>query len=157
MSLACVLYLISSLDLIDPQIPTEETRLKIIQCLHDLQLYANDHWLDHLSALENSQIDSILDRSMMLCLSRGLERLTERHNELVKLQAWNTQDDGDSLPDYLPSTMEKCWPQLGFSRATQSLLNRVSVYRSNYMGADQVGNSSCMYTLVLFFIDALQY
>ena len=145
-SLACVLYLISSLDLVDPEISNEETRSQVVQGFHDLQLYANDHWLDHLSALANSPTDSFCCGSSMLSLSQGLERLTERHNELATIKAWNAQDCRESLP----SAIEEDWPQLGFSAATQSLLNEALGHRSKCAEGDQNANNGCMYTAVLF-------
>ena len=141
-SLACVLYLTSSFDLVDPRIPKEDTQSQVGQCLHDLQLYANDHWLDHLSALANSPIDSIPSGLSILSLRQGLERLTERHNELLNTKASNDQDDGDSLP----SAIEAGWPRLGGSTATQSLLKKVSAYRSKPTEGDQIASFSCMYT-----------
>ena len=141
-SLACVLYLISSLDLVDTRIPDDDTRSQVGQCLHDLQLYANDHWLDHLSALANSPIDSIRSGLSILSLRQGLERLTERHNKLLNTKASNDQDDVDSLP----SAIEASWPRLGVSTATQSLLKKVSAYRSKPTEGDQIASCSCMYT-----------
>ena len=141
-SLACVLYLISSFDLIDPWKPDVDTRSQVVQCFHDLQLYANDHWLDHLSALANSPADLTAIGSSMPSLRQGLERLTERHNELVKTKALNDEDDRDSLP----SAKEAGWHRLGVSRATQSLLNKVLGYRSKPTESDQIASCSCMYT-----------
>ena len=142
MSLSCVLYLISSFDLIDPRISNEDTRSQVVQCFHDLQLYANDHWLDHLSALANSPTDSISGGSPMLSLKHGLERLTGRHNELVNTKALNDQDDNYSLSP----AKEADWHPLGVSRATRSLLNRVLAYRFKSAESDQIGSYSCMYT-----------
>ena len=144
-SLACVLYLISSIDLVDPRLHNEETRLQVVRCFHDLQLYVNDHWLDHLSALANPQTESLPDGYSMRSLSRGLERLTERHNEIASIKAYSAQDDGESLP----SAMEEIWPQLGLSAAAQSLLNRALRYRSNSAKGDQLAERSCMYAAVL--------
>lgn len=145
-SLACVLYLISGLDLVDPQVSNEETRSQVVQCFHDLQLYANDHWLDHLSALANSPTDIITDGPLMRRLSQGLEQLTERHSELVIAKSWNAQDEGDSLP----LTIEEGWHRLGFSAPTQSLLNRVIAYKSTLTKGDRTANSSCVYKKMLF-------
>ena len=144
-SLACVLYLMSSLDLVDPEFTDEESRSQVVQCLHDLQLYANDHWLDHLSALANLPTGSIPGGSSMLSLNQGVERLTERHNKLVTIKAWNAQDNGESLS----SATKESWPQSGFSAATQSLLNRAIRYRSKSVGGDPIANSTCMYTVTL--------
>ena len=151
-SLACVLYLVSSFDLVDPRFPNEETRLQVVQCSHDLQLYANDHWLDHLSSLANIPTDSLPGGSSMLSLSQGLERLTERHDELVTIEPWNAPGDGDSLP----AAIEEGWPQLRVATATQSLLNRGLAYRSKFAGGDQIASSSCMYTAT-FSLSSLCY
>ena len=145
-SLACVLYLRSSFDLVDPRIPNDDTRSQVFQCFHDLQLYANDHWLDHLSALANSPTDCIPSGSSMLSLKQGLERLTGRHNELVHNKTLNNQDDSDSLS----SATEAGWHRLGVSRATQSLLNRELAYRFKSAESDQIASCSCMYTKNIF-------
>lgn len=145
-SLACVLYLISSLDFVDPQFPDEETRSQVKRCFHDLQLYANDHWLDHLSALANSPQESLPSASSMLSLSQGLERLTERHNEVATKKGWSIQDDSEGFP----SATQECWLQLGFSAPTQSLLKRALRHRSKSAEGDQIVNSSCMYIALLF-------
>lgn len=141
-SLACILYLISSFDLVDPRIPNEDTRLQVLQCFHDLQLYANDHWLDHLSALANLLTDSIPSGSPMPSLKQGLERLTSRHNELVKSKTPSDEDGSDSLP----FAKEAGWHRLGVSRATQSLLNKVLAYRSKSAESDHIASCSCMHT-----------
>ena len=144
-SLACVLYLISSFDLVDPRIPNDDTRSQVFQCFHDLQLYANDHWLDHLSELANSLTDSIPSGSSMVSLRQGLERLTGRHDGLLHTKALNNQDASDSLL----SAKDAVWHRLGVSRATQSLLNRVLAYRSKSAERDQIATCSCMYTMNL--------
>lgn len=144
MSLACVLYLTSSLDLVDSQVPERETHSQVVQCFHDLQLYVNDHWLDHLSALAHIPTDSIPRGSSMLSLNKGLERLIERHNKLARTKAWNAQNDGGSHP----SASEAGWPQLGFSAASQNLLDKALYYRSKSVEGDQITSSSCMYEAV---------
>lgn len=141
-SLACVLYLTSSFDLVDPRIPKEDTRSQVGQCFHDLQLYANDHWLDHLSTFANSPTDSIPSRSSILSVRQGLERLTERHNGLVNTETSNDQDGSDSLP----SAIEAGWSRLGVSTATQILLKKVSAYRRKSAEGDQIACCSRMYT-----------
>ena len=145
-SLACVLYLVSSLDLIDPQFSDDKTRSQVSHCFHDLQLYANDHWLDHLSALANSSAESITDRSLMLCLSQSLERLTKRHNKLATIKSWNAQDDGE----FLAPAIEELWTHFQVSVTAQSLLKRAQFYRSKSAEGDQNLNNSCMYKAVLF-------
>ena len=126
----------------DPRIPNEDTRSQVGQCFHDLQLYANDHWLDHLSALAKSPADSILSGSSILSLRQGLERLTERHDELVNTKASTDQHDGDSLQ----FAMEASWPRLGVSTATQILLKKVSAYRFKSIEDGQIVSCSCMCT-----------
>ena len=81
----------------------------------------------------------------MLSLSQGLERLTERHNQIGNTNAWNAQDQSGSLP----SAVEEGWPRLGVSTATQSLLNTVLAYRSKFVVGDQMAYHSCMYIAML--------
>ena len=152
-SLACVLYLISSFDLVDARIPDEETRSQVIRRFHDLQLFANDHWLDHLSALTNSPTDSMPNRSLMLSLSQALERLTERHSEVINTEAWKTQADDDSFQ----FALEEDWYQLGVSTATENLLNKLLAYRSKSAEGDGIANCSCKHRTKLSLITFLLY
>lgn len=123
-SLSCVLYLQSSLDFVDPRVAEEEKRLSIILCLHELHLYAIDHWVDHLLALSK-----LLGSHPGGCepepLLRGLERLTDMHQNLDALQSSGTCNEGDLIP----TQREGRWQSLGISPAARGLLDRVLTHR----------------------------
>ena len=125
-SVSCVLYLISSLDLIDPKIPDDEKRSTVLLCFHDLNLYAIDHWLDHLLALlEHSSSDSSGEMDLSF-LAKIIENLTEKHNELALLQNYTARDENLSEA----SSPIKCWNALNISAAAQHLLNQSLIYRN---------------------------
>ena len=84
MSLSCVLQLTSGLDLIDPDSTEHDARTSITHRLHDLQLYASDHWCDHLLALSSVKLSSSLTTNELQHLCQGIERLAHRHNALAQ-------------------------------------------------------------------------
>ena len=127
MSLSCVLYLTSSLNLVDPHIADEEKRSQVALCLHELHLYANDHWVDHLRALVNLPECSSVHEPRILSLRRSLDRLTDMHDNHLSPQDQNVQDENDL--DAVPR--EDPWEALGISYAARNLLNKTLVYRNN--------------------------
>lgn len=92
-SLSCILYLESSLDLVDPQMALHDIRSKILQHSHELHLYANDYWLDHLLALADLPVGSYLTENGISPLRQSLEKFTDRHNKLASLKGHGIQDD----------------------------------------------------------------
>lgn len=123
-SLSCVLYLESSLDFVDPRVAEEEKRLSILQCLHELHLYAIDHWVDHLLAL-SKLLGSHPGGCELEPLLRGLERLTDMHQNLDALQSSGTCKEGDLIP----TQREGRWQSLGISPAVRGLLDRLLTHR----------------------------
>lgn len=120
-SISCVLYLTSSLQLVDPRVADYLVRSKIINCFHELQLYANDRWIDHLQALA---AESWSDEQGLVPLRHSLRRLTDSHNHLAILIDWTTQRE-DDRPSH-----EGLWDPLGIPPVVQVLLERVIIYRS---------------------------
>jgi hypothetical protein len=47
-SFACMAYLRTSFDLIDPYVPEEQRMIRVGRGFHALHLYANEHWATHL-------------------------------------------------------------------------------------------------------------
>ncbi|KAL2036434.1 hypothetical protein N7G274_010835, partial [Stereocaulon virgatum] len=125
-SLSCVLYLTSSLDLVDPRVADNEKRSQVALCLHELHLYANDHWLDHLRALAEISERLFAQRQSLSPLRCSLDTLAHVHNELLPSGYHNTEDDHEPI-----SSEEVRWESLGISSAAQSLLNQTSIYRDN--------------------------
>ena len=123
-SLSCVLYLQSSLDFVDSRIAEEEKRSSILLCLHELHLYAIDHWVDHLLALSKS-LGIHSGGCELEPLLQGLERLTDRHQNLANLQGSAIRNEEES--NY--TQREHCWQFLKISSAARSLLDRVLVHR----------------------------
>lgn len=126
-SLSCILYLESSLDLVDPQIASRDTRSKILQRSHELHLYANDYWLDHLLALADFPVGSYLTRDGILPFRRSLERFTDRHNKLMALKGHGIQDNSELANTQLQDLLK----MLGVSMAARSLLSKLFTHRNN--------------------------
>ena len=123
-SLSCIFYLQSSLDLVDPRVAEDEKRIGVLLCLHELHLYAIDHWVDHLLALSNS-LGSHSGVCELEPLLRALERLTDMHQNLVTLQGsrvCNEEETGSTQ-------REDRWQLLGISPAARNLLDRVLVHQ----------------------------
>lgn len=117
-SLSCILYLQSSLDFVDPRIAEEDKRSNVVLFFHELHLYAVDHWTDHLLALSELIGSQHVDCELYpLC--RGLERLTEMHNEIATLNSWNLRDE------HYPSSSwgGDIWHSLHISTTAKNLLN----------------------------------
>lgn len=131
-SLSCALYLESSLDLADPQITDKEKHSQIILCLHDLHLYANDHWLDHLLALVDLQGSLPPNGPGLLALRKCLERLTSRHNNLVLSKSGNAEVENKTQS----LIRNNLWHPLDISDTAQTLLNKLLVYRNYKLKKD---------------------
>ena len=126
MSLSCILYLQSSLEFVDPRIAEEDKHSSVALLFHELHLYAVDHWIDHLLAL-SELVDSDHPGSELKLLFRGLERLTEMHNELAALNGWNLRDEHDAL---LPQAGD-FWHSLHISPTAKKLLDATLTCRTD--------------------------
>ena len=131
-SLSCALYLESSLDLADPQITNKEKYSQIILCLHDLHLYANDHWLDHLLALVDLQGSLPPNSPGLLVLRNCLERLTSRYNKLVLSKSSNIKVE-EKLESLIRNDL---WHPLDVSDTAQTLLNKLLVFQNYKLKKD---------------------
>ena len=123
-SLSCILYLQSGLDLVDPRIPEDEKRSNVALCLHEMHLYAIDHWIDHLLALLKS-VGSLPGGCELGTLLRGIERLTVIHNHLAALQGLglHAEEEPDS------TQREHRWQFLGISPPARTLLDKALDHR----------------------------
>ena len=130
-SLSCVLYLQSSLDFVDPRVTEEAKRLSVLLCLHDLNLYAIDHWLDHLLALSRSMV-SWPDRREIEPLLQSLERLAEIHQSIAALRGSGLLEEEEQ--DYRQQGQH--WQLFGISHAARILLNRVLVHQQAVSSED---------------------
>ena len=117
-SLSCILYLQSSLNFVDPRVTEEAKRSSVLLCLHDLNLYAIDHWLDHLLALSRS-MGSYPDRSELETLFQSLEHLTEMHRSIAALLGSGLLEKEEQ--DHRQQGQH--WQLFEVSHATRILLN----------------------------------
>ncbi|KAI9791132.1 MAG: hypothetical protein M1816_004363 [Peltula sp. TS41687] len=78
---ACIAYLCSSFDLIDPRVPSGDLLIRVGEGFHGLHLYANAYWLDHL--LSYVDMSKSLDTDASSPLVTQLLRLCETHQQLL--------------------------------------------------------------------------
>ena len=90
-ALSCSLYLFASLDLVDASITQEDTRLEIKLGLHELQFYANDHFLEHLQMLSQHNSSSLVSKEDLTALQQSLDRLARRHDTLEPWEQHSAQ------------------------------------------------------------------
>lgn len=123
-SLSCVLYLKSSLDFVDPRISEEQRRSDVALCLHELHLYANDHWIDHLLALVKST-GSQVGGYQFEPLLQALEQLNDMHEEVATFQG--SRIHNKTRLDAIERAHR--WQFLDISPAARSLLDNVLAHR----------------------------
>lgn len=134
-SLSCVLYLQSSLDFVDPRISEEQKRSNVALCLHELQLYAIDHWTDHLLALVQSPGFQVSGYELEPLL-QGLEQLNELHEKVAALQSSGTRNK-----IRLDATERvHRWQSLNISHAARSLLDSVLAHGETASLDDRLPN-----------------
>ena len=78
-SFACVAYLNGAFDILSPK---HEALVKIGQCFHSLQLYANSFWLDHL--VDCISLGFVLDSNSTDPLIQQLSVLHQTHADLIQ-------------------------------------------------------------------------
>lgn len=107
-------------------------------CLHDLQLYANDHWLDHVQALASQEEGTLTQEEDLLPLRNGLERLTSTHNQLAPLYKISVVD-ADSM---VARSEDSCWDPLFLSPNARALLTQTLIDRKAVSAKDTQNSNS---------------
>ncbi|KAH0560092.1 hypothetical protein GP486_003385 [Trichoglossum hirsutum] len=79
-SFACIAYLRTALDLIDPNIPEEQKMVQVAMGFHALQLYASEHWITHL--LEYADFNGDLKDKASQPLMEQLASLYTVHEDM---------------------------------------------------------------------------
>lgn len=97
---ACMSYLVSGLSLLDPDFPEEQRRVEVAKGFHWLQLYANDHWVDHLF----EYIQAISRSGKVLIAEPLLTQIVLLQKAYEKLAA--DTDPGAGEPERLDSLMK---------------------------------------------------
>ncbi|KAI9782387.1 MAG: hypothetical protein M1839_005260 [Geoglossum umbratile] len=90
-SFACIAYLRTALDLIDPNTPEEQKMVQVAMGFHALQLYASEHWVTHL--LEYANFNGILEDEASQPLMEQLASLYTVHEDM-KVQLSRTPNTG---------------------------------------------------------------
>ena len=124
-SLSCALHLTSSLDLVDPRIPNSQCSTAVELCLLDLQLFAHDHWLEHVLALGDQKNGFLLRDQDLNLLINSLERFTSRYDELAPLGDTVMTEMDPSIAEAQLST----WNFLRLSTKARALFTESSVRR----------------------------
>lgn len=112
----------SSLELIDPRVAEHERVSKVLHGQHELQIYANDFFIDHLHASARSQNGSSRDFSI---IQDRLDRLVILHNEIQVLKTNQTPNEYSVSPtaDTAP------WDLFSVSDNSRHLFTKLSEYR----------------------------
>ena len=144
-SLSCALHLTSSLDLVDPRITNSQCSTAVELCLFDLQLYAHDHWLDHVLELGDQKNGFLLRDQDLNLLANSLERLTSRYDELAPLQ-------DTIIPEKDPTIAEAqlgTWNFLKLSTKARALFTESSVRRMLHSTRDALNHKDTCTLLLL--------
>ena len=131
-SLACTIYLTHSLELVDPEIRAYELRSAVVRGDHDLHLYANDHWCDHLMALVSIKLRLPHEQDELDSICQSVERFVRSHDERALLNehyAKSCHDASLSVPQ----------DSLNLSHASYKLLARTLEYRKGLLGEENQG------------------
>lgn len=121
MALSCVLYLTSSLNLIDTRVPEHDKLSAITHGYHDLHTYADEYWLVHLMAAMDSATRSNTLSDDAIFLRQSIEQLASKHNELCLILERCSRDEDEQ--------QEESWNRIGITVHAQSLLDKVLRYR----------------------------
>ena len=118
-SIACVLYLTQALDLLNPRISEAECAESVANGYHEFNMYATEHWIDHIEAVSLSQQpDAPVDEADLKFLSSSLDEFTNQHDELYRVL-----QDAYPHSDGFATVESPLWLRLNVSSATQSLLD----------------------------------
>ena len=93
--------------------------------LHDLQLYANDHWLEHLEQLVEIGNGSFAPISLRRALGSALDRLCSMHHELANMRHGDWTDS-----ELISLTHGRYWEPLNVSPTTAEFLALNRRYRN---------------------------
>ncbi len=140
-SLACVLYMVSSFDLIDEDIANQDLLSAIALCLHDLQPYANHHWFDHLIDMFDPNAESCILANEIPSLHQALESLVMRYNDMSIKKFGDSNDE-----DETPIAQGRPWDPLELSAPAYNLLDKTLLHwRKRSSNIDSVTSPSCMW------------
>jgi hypothetical protein len=79
-SFACIAYLRTSFDLVDPYLTEEQRMARVGKGFHALQLYASEHWIAHLLTYAN--LNGGLEGGSSQLLTEQLTSLCEVHKHM---------------------------------------------------------------------------
>lgn len=123
-SISCSLCLASGLDLIDPRIPDDESLMAIALSLHDLLLYAQDHFHAHVSALLDLQGESPSLTIDLSHLRSSIERLAGKYHALFPSQSQEIEDESGRF-----TLSDSLWGDLDLSTSARKMLDKALVCR----------------------------
>ena len=133
-SLSCTRCLSSSLDLIDPRISENDALLAVASCFHEAVPYANDHWIDHFSALPTLLKEARISLEDLHNLRISVEELTGRYYELYEIIDPNFRNR--DLVEHDP-LWEDQWQLINLSPTSISLLRSLVSHREDSVRKDR--------------------
>ena len=132
MSLACIIYLTHSLELVDPEITACELRSAVVRGDHDLHLYANDYWCDHLMALGSIKLRLPHKKDELDSICQSVERFARSHDDRALLNKHRAENCHDTSLSVSPNSLR-------LSHASDNLLARTLEYRKGLLGGESRG------------------
>lgn len=98
-TLSCISYLHTSLSLIDPNLPPQQVRTRVLLGYHGLHHYADEFWTDHL--LQYFTLKGVFDGSILEALDNLLQ-----FKKYDLTQGSDNELDRDSVPSSLATRLE---------------------------------------------------
>lgn len=106
---SCVAYLSTTSCLIDPSVPENQSRRRIVKGYHTLHLYANDFWMEHLlqyvklqGGLDARVSAPLIEQLQSLCGFRKEAQSAEFQAELQVLDPLKSIENRIAALDNLP-------------------------------------------------------
>jgi hypothetical protein len=130
-SIACIAYLRTSFNFIDPQFSAEQNSINVVKGFHGLHLYANEYWLAHLIAYANMHEiteplpvtpSSLVEQLLALCETHNRTAAKLSRDPRQKEGFLSEIDIGQALPSLIKSspTLKLIQATVGFRKSLKS-------------------------------------
>jgi hypothetical protein len=130
-SIACIAYLCTSFNFIDPQFSAEQNSINIVKGFHGLHLYANEYWLTHLITYANMRGNaeplpvtpgSLVEQLLALCETHNCMEAKLSRDPRRKEGFLSEIDIGQALSNLIKSspTLKLIQATVGFRKSLKS-------------------------------------
>lgn len=130
-SIACIAYLHTSFNFIDPQFSAEKNNINVVKGFHGLHLYANEYWLAHLITYANmheitEQLPvtpgSLVEQLLALCETHSHLEAKLSRDPRLKEGFLSEIDIGQALPSLIKSSpvLKLIQATVGFRKSLKS-------------------------------------